>query len=659
MMRSEEWHPKGDIDLEKAALGAVKDVTNSLVIAGPGAGKTELLAQKLDYLFSTNKCISPKKILALSFKTDAASNLKERVKKRYGEEYASRFTSLTYSAFEKRILDQFRDALPEDIRPARDYLIDDWDVIKETLYENDINVHGMRMSDIRRYVENIILNDGYNHKFKTDLLKGALDNKPVLLYRQITKLATHIIDTNEYTRKALQMTYDFVFLDEFQDTTYAQYDLLKTCFLGLFCKLTAVGDNKQAIMRWAGAKPDIFPDYIRDFNSNEYQLLMNHRSVPKLVEFQKEVHQILNSNHSSIQTNNYPEFQEGEITLFEFENESLEAELIANDIESKIQGGIRPSEICILAKQKVDDYSSKLITTLSSKGIKARIENEYQELLKDPTCNLLLDLISCSQGKRDPLIWENISNFYGNINGIDEFTDELILAKSYKEIDNIVSDITYLISNFIPNEESMLNLIYCIIEKIDEKRIISNFSMYNGKNDLATIIDKFSKLLYKEYSQLQGEWIEIVSNFKGENSIPIMTIHKSKGLEYEAVYFLGLEDSAFWNFNKQPEEDKSAFFVALSRAKSYLIFTYCKFRKDDRQDKKNINETLYLGFSFFQPDNDDVFYTDESVPTPKQRFMEIHRDSGDFCERHIYIGSSGEIIKDEVIKGFCLGRLLS
>lgn len=594
MIKSEEWFPKGDIILEKTALEAVKDVTNCLVIAGPGAGKTELLAQKLDYLFSTNKCVSPKKILALSFKTDAASNLKERVKKRYGDEYASRFTSLTYSAFEKRILDQFRDVLPEDIRPSRDYLIEDWDTIKELLSMNEINVNGCRMSDIRNFVENIILNDGNTHKLKKDLLKGTQDNNPVLLYSQITKLSTQIIATNEYIRKALQMTYDFVFLDEFQDTTYAQYDLLKTCFLGLSCKLTAVGDNKQAIMRWAGAKPDIFPDYIRDFNSNEYQLLMNHRSVPKLVEFQKEVHQILNSNQSSIQTNNYPEFQEGEITLFEFENESLEAELIANDIESKIQGGIRPSEICILAKQKVDDYSSKLITTLSSKGIRARIENEYQELLKDPTCNLLLDLISCSQGKRDPLIWENISSFYGNINGIDEFTDELILAKSYKEIDNIVSDITYLISNFIPNEESMLNLIYCIIEKIDEKRIISNFSMYNGKNDLATIIDKFSKLLYKEYSQLQGEWIEIVSNFKGENSIPIMTIHKSKGLEYEAVYFLGLEDSAFWNFNKQPEEDKSAFFVALSRAKSYLIFTYCKFRKDDRQDKKNINEIYSL-----------------------------------------------------------------
>ncbi|HEM6033351.1 TPA: ATP-dependent helicase [Streptococcus suis] len=599
MVKSDVWFPKGDIILEEAALKAVKDVTNCLVIAGPGAGKTELLAQKLDYLFSTNKCISPKKILALSFKTDAAANLKDRVKKRYGDEYASRFTSLTYSAFEKRILDQFRNVLPEEIRPSKDYWIEEMEVIKEVLDRNGLNTTGMRMNRIKEIAESITLKESIalnerDSTIKNDLLKGTQSNKPVLFYRQITKLATQIIATNEYIRKALQMTYDFVFLDEFQDTTYAQYNLLKTCFLGSSCKLTAVGDNKQAIMRWAGANPDIFPDYIRDFNSNKYQLLINHRSVPKLVEFQKEVHQILNSNHSSIQTNNYPEFQEGEITLFEFENESLEAESIADDIKSKIQGGIRPSEICILAKQKIDDYSSKLIAILSSKGIKARIENEYQELLKDPTCNLLLDLISCSQGKRDPLIWENISNFYGNINGIDEFTDELLLAKSYKEIDNIVSDITYLISNFIPNEESMLKLIDCIIEKIDEKRIISNFSTYNGKSDLDIIVKNFSKLLYKEYSQLQGAWIKVVSNFKGENSIPIMTIHKSKGLEYEAVYFLGLEDSAFWSFNKQPEEDKSAFFVALSRAKSYLIFTYCKLRNNRSQNNRNINEIYSL-----------------------------------------------------------------
>ena len=593
MVKSNEWLPKGGIILEEDALGAVKDVKNCLVIAGPGAGKTELLAQKLDYLFSTNKCIYPKKILALSFKTDAASNLKERVKKWYGEEYASRFTSLTYSAFEKMILDQFIGALPENIRPRSDYMIEELEIIKEVLDRNGIDTTGMRMNGIKEMAESIVLSEK-DTSIKNELLKGTLSNKPVLLYRQITKLATHIIDTNEYIRKALQMTYEFVFLDEFQDTTYDQYNLLKTCFLGSSCKLTAVGDNKQAIMRWAGAKPDIFPDYIRDFNSNEYQLLMNHRSVPKLVEFQKEVHRILNSSNSPFQTNNFPNFEDGEIKLLEFENEIFEAEAIANDIESKIQRGVRPSEICILAKQRVDDYSIELISILNGKGIKARIENEYQEILKDPTCNLLLDLISCSQGKRSPSIWGNISNFYGNINGIDEVTDELALAKSYKEIDNIISDIAYLISKFIPNEDSMLKLIECIIEKMGDKRIISNFSIYNGKSDLTTIIKRFSKLLYKEYSQVQGIWKDKVSNFKGENSIPIMTIHKSKGLEYEAVYFLGLEDSAFWNFNRQQEEDKSAFFVALSRAKSYLIFTYCKLRNNRLQNNRNINEIYSL-----------------------------------------------------------------
>ena len=593
MVKSDDWLAKGDIILEKAALEAVKNVNNCLVIAGPGAGKTELLAQKLDYLFSTNECISPKKILALSFKIDAAANLKDRVKKRYGEEYASRFTSLTYSAFEKRILDQFRNVLPEEIRPSKDYLIEEMEVIKEVLDRNGLNTTGMKIGCIKKNAESIALGEN-DSIIKNDLLKGTQNNKPVLFYKQITKLATQIIDTNEYVRKALQMTYEFVFLDEFQDTTYDQYNLLTACFLGSSCKLTAVGDNKQAIMRWAGANPDIISDYNRDFNATGYQLLMNHRSVPKLIEFQKEVHQILNSNNSPFQPNNYPNFGKGEITLFEFDNENSEAETIANDIESKIKSGIRPSEICILAKQTVNVYSSKLILKLNCKGIKARIENEYQDILKDPTCNLLLDLISCSQGKRSPLIWENISNFYSNINGIDEFTVELALARSYKEIDNIISDIASLISNFIPNEDSMISLIECIIEKIGDKRIISNFSIYNGKSDLTTIVKSFSKILYKEYSQSQGAWIDIVSNFRGENSIPIMTIHKSKGLEYDVVYFLGLEDSAFWSFDNQPEEDKSAFFVALSRAKSHLIFTYCNRRQNKPQENKVINEIYSL-----------------------------------------------------------------
>lgn len=170
MVKSDDWLAKGDIILEKAALEAVKNVNNCLVIAGPGAGKTELLAQKLDYLFSTNECISPKKILALSFKIDAAANLKDRVKKRYGEEYASRFTSLTYSAFEKRILDQFRNVLPEEIRPSKDYLIEEMEVIKEVLDRNGLNTTGMKIGCIKKNAESIALGEN-DSIIKNDLLR--------------------------------------------------------------------------------------------------------------------------------------------------------------------------------------------------------------------------------------------------------------------------------------------------------------------------------------------------------------------------------------------------------------------------------------------------------------------------------------------------------
>ena len=112
-------------------------------------------------------------------------------------------------------------------------------------------------------------------------------------------------------------------------------------------------------------------------------------------------------------------FTEGEITLFEFENETTEADVIVKDILSKINSNVSMKEICILVKQKVESYSNELISKLKDNAIKARIENEYQEILKDPTCNLLLDLILCSQGGRNPSVWENIIDFYRNINRVD------------------------------------------------------------------------------------------------------------------------------------------------------------------------------------------------------------------------------------------------
>src|SRR5690606_6275025 len=117
----ESWIPADGMQLEANAISIASTSGNHLVVAGPGAGKTELLAQKASYLLQTNTCSFPHRILAISFKRDAAFNLKERVRLRCGEELSRRFDSLTFDSFAKHIFDRFRQALPNKYKLTGDY----------------------------------------------------------------------------------------------------------------------------------------------------------------------------------------------------------------------------------------------------------------------------------------------------------------------------------------------------------------------------------------------------------------------------------------------------------------------------------------------------------------------------------------------------------
>jgi DNA helicase II / ATP-dependent DNA helicase PcrA len=123
-LRPDEWRPVDVPELEPAVEEAVRASFNAVVVAGPGAGKTELLAQRACYLLQTDLCPAPRRILAISFKRDAARNLTERVAKRSDHELVRRFDSMTFDAFAKRLVDRFSRALPPRWRPSEDYKID-------------------------------------------------------------------------------------------------------------------------------------------------------------------------------------------------------------------------------------------------------------------------------------------------------------------------------------------------------------------------------------------------------------------------------------------------------------------------------------------------------------------------------------------------------
>ena len=206
MIRPEDWTPVGGLALEPNALAAVRESrANVVVTAGPGAGKTELLAQRADYLFRTGMSPYPKRILAISFKVDAARNLQARVRLRSGPQFAARFDSFTFHAFAKRLIDNYRPALTGQSALNADYRIDQYTRIQN---------------------EQITFDD-------------------------LVPLGLEVLENNVYARGALRQTYSHVFMDEFQDATTAQYAFLKEAFAGSGVQLIGVGDTKQRIMGFA------------------------------------------------------------------------------------------------------------------------------------------------------------------------------------------------------------------------------------------------------------------------------------------------------------------------------------------------------------------------------------------------------------------------
>src|SRR3546814_7139231 len=109
-------------------------------------------------------------------------------------------------------------------------------------------------------------------------------------------LAELLLRANPHIRRALRATYPFVFVDEFQDTTYAQYDFLLSAFADGRTTVTAVGDDKQRIMAWAGARLDAFQRFEADFGAVRIPLAFNFRSSPGLVRIQHVVARALDAN---------------------------------------------------------------------------------------------------------------------------------------------------------------------------------------------------------------------------------------------------------------------------------------------------------------------------------------------------------------------------
>lgn len=590
-----KWKPIS-VELEPEAEQVVRGSSTTLVVAGPGAGKTELLAQRACFLLETETCPDPQRILAISFKRDAARNLRERVALRCGRDAARRFDSYTFDSFSKGLVDRFIAAIPEPFRPASDYRVLDHTVLKESRLRDLVQTipsDGSAVSTAQRH--------GLNNKALWKALvgrplptEGTWTNSTIeevaaaelwaflvkgrtsgLGFPMLARVAELILRTNPHLVAALRKSYRFVFMDEFQDTNSAHYALVRRAFHGSPAILTAVGDNKQRIMVWAGAVRNVFSVFCNDFGAQTVRLTRNYRSAAELIHIQTVIAQSLDA--SSVAAIPGKATAPGECFVLPFSDEDGEATELAELIHGWITNdGIEPRDICVLCRMKPLVYSQQLQAALEKVGIASRVENELQDLLTEPLSELILDMVKLASRTDASESW---SRTVAVLSELSSDTSESAMHKLEARLLAFTRELASQLAT-VTSKQDADAVFQSILGFVGTTAFRALHPQYLQDEWFSTVLDDLSTLLHE--SAQNRDWSAAVDHLEGRDSVPIMTTHKSKGLEYHTIVFVGLEDDAHFDFANSPADETCGFFVALSRAKQRAVFTFSRIRASGR-----------------------------------------------------------------------------
>ncbi len=607
LVRPQDWRPRGIDDLEPDAWRALRQGGSTCVVAGPGAGKTEFLAQRAAYLLETGLCPAPYRVLAISFKGDAADNLAARVRKRCPPELANRFTSLTFDAFTKSLVDRFLSAIPADWRPTRPYDVA-FPVYRQVagfLDLSRLNAPAQWQAEIAgldpgnfesRYVGAYRLpiarpapqsgTEFTIHRWWASQL--GVQPRSALSFVSLNRLAELLLHASPDIRRALQLTYPFVFVDEFQDTTYAQYDFLLSAFSGAEIAVTAVGDDKQRIMTWAGARIDAFESFAADFAAVRIPLLFNFRSSPDLVRIQHVVARALDPNAAPTMAQAARQVDGDVAQVWNSPTEAREAEhlagWLANDMATR---GRAPRDYAILVKQKSDDFEADLAEPLAREGLRLRNESHalgrtiLQDLLSDRFARIAIAQLRLGATRRAPEAWQLCSAALLEIRAIAS-GDDVAEARTEADLTEFLTTLRADMVNTPPSPANVAIFVARILAFLDLAAVARTYLEYSSNDFLTIMVDAFQRHLAAS-AKGAATWTVCLDAFEGLGQIPLMTVHKSKGLEYDTIVFVGLDDQAWWAHTPGNPEGLATFFVALSRAKQRAIFAFCQERGQRRR----------------------------------------------------------------------------
>ena len=603
-----------------------------IVIAGAGSGKTRVLTYRIVHLI--NQGVDPFNILALTFTNKAATEMKKRISEITSESISRNLWMGTFHSVFARIL---RSEAPLIGYPTNFTIYDTYDseklisnIIKELKLEKDHYKAKTIRNRISSLKNNFISVESYfNNPELIEIDKSSKREQFGNIYREYVRRCFKacvmdfddlLLKTNELLRKSpeallkYQDKFKYILVDEYQDTNYSQYLIVKA-LADRHENLCVVGDDSQSIYSFRGANIDNILNFKKHYpDSKSYKLEQNYRSTKNIVQAANSLinHNILkldktiwtdnNTGDKILLNKSQSDSDEGRYVssnIFELKNNyqlknssfavlyrtnaqsrSIEDALRKTNIDYQVFGGLsfyqRKEVKDVLAYMRVienlnDEESLRRIINFPPRGIGQTTLDKLVIISKDHDVSLFnaiskIDKNSKVFSSRTIEKLEDFKNLilsfkiYSERNNAYE-TANLVIHKT-KLIDFYRNEGTLESMNRIENIEELLNGVNDFIDQ--------QLEIFEGDNSLSKYLQDVA--LYSETDkEIQNE------------KVSLMSIHMAKGLEFPIVYVVGLEENLFpsimsINSREEIEEERRLFYVAMTRAKEKLILSHCQQR---------------------------------------------------------------------------------
>ena len=603
-MNFTEFITKYKLNLNEQQAKAVTQTDGAiLLLAVPGSGKTFTLVSRIGYMLICKK-INPESILTMTYTVAATNDMRSRFSSIFGEELGEKLEFRTINALSASIINKF-----ERYTNRRPFtLITDGDETATKIIGNiyrEVTGSYASESDIKQvktyitYFKNMMLTDDEIKNFTSydipiyDIYKKyveVLTERKLMDFDDQMVFALRILNTYPAILEEVQAKYRYVCVDEAQDTSKIQHEIIKT-IVGKHPNLFMVGDEDQSIYGFRAAYPDALINFKNDYdNAVTLYLEKNYRSVPAIVDVANQVIKLNKLRYDKNMTANRVE--NGEVRKVTVNSRFAQYDHLLEVAKNC------DKETAILYRD--NEHAIPVIDLLERNNIPYRVRNDDYAFFTSRIVTDVKNIINFMLNQNDDALFKQIYtkiNFYmrkeqaytiadyAHKKGIsipEAINTSLVLSS--KQISQCVN-IFYKIHDILKMDaQTALNEIL----KLGYRKYLDSNGVNTNKLDILFALSRQEKSIVGLLNRL-NELHNVLKNkeFNNKTKFILSTIHSSKGLEYENVYLLDLIDGIFPNEIKQSlsnaeklkleEEERRVFYVGITRAKNTLTVFENKF----------------------------------------------------------------------------------